>query len=262
MSEHRLDEILIERPRGGWRKKKSRNAKFWRRLTEEASTDGLLSPYRVKTRDKTKYLSDNLGPLRGFLRSRVGQLWDDVYSELSQRLDRNTVSGQHVIQHLWDDVHRHVEIIEGVVYSKPGANGWCGRRELGQWRGEFYVHPETGVLCIAKHKPRRPKPKPDPDVIKINDQYHYRKIDGIWYEIELQDIPRFQTVRDVVLKVTVSPTMSVDSSGQSLSRTRTLICHSYWEFGKDQYAARKRQCNKKELKYIRKQLTTNQMKKS
>ncbi|MEM9213081.1 MAG: hypothetical protein AAGD25_01940 [Cyanobacteria bacterium P01_F01_bin.150] len=250
MSEHRLDEILIERPRSGWRKKTSRNTKFWRQLTEEASTDGLLRPYRIKTRDRTKYLSDNLGPLRGFLQSRVGQQWDEVYSELSQRLDRNTVSGQHVIQHLWLEVYRYVEIIDGVVYSKAGADGWYGSRELGRWRRDFYVHPQTGVLCVVNRKPRRAKPKPDKDVIKINDRYHYRKINGIWYEIELQDIPRFRSVRDVVLKVTVSPTMS--------DRTRHLICHTYWQFGKDQYAARKRQCNKKELKHISKQINTQQ----
>ncbi|NET50230.1 MAG: hypothetical protein F6K09_16255, partial [Merismopedia sp. SIO2A8] len=178
MSEHRLDEILIERPRSGWRKKTPRNTKFWRQLTEEASTDGFLQPYRVKNRNRTKYLSDHLGPLRGFLQSRVGQRWDDIYSELSQRLDRNTLTGQHVIQHLWSEVYRHVEIVDGVVYSKPGADGWCSGEELGRWCREFYVHPETGVLCVVQRKPRRPKPKPDKNVIKINDQYRHQFFDS------------------------------------------------------------------------------------
>jgi len=72
MSEHRLSEIVIERPRSGMRislKKLKGFKKQLYKLTEDASQGGLLSPYLIKPRNKSKYLSDHLGPLRRFLRA-------------------------------------------------------------------------------------------------------------------------------------------------------------------------------------------------
>ncbi|GAB1538106.1 hypothetical protein NUACC21_07640 [Scytonema sp. NUACC21] len=119
MSEHRLSEIVIERPRGGMKislKKVTGFKKQLHKITEDAIQDGLLNPYLIKPRNKSKYLSDHLGPLRRFLRSKVGQPWNEVYSQLCQRLDSNTMAGKHVIDHVWDYVERHVEIIDGGFY--------------------------------------------------------------------------------------------------------------------------------------------------
>ncbi len=66
MSEHRLGEIVIERPRSGIRlscRKVTGFKKRLNKLTQEASEDGLLRPYLIKPTYKTKYLSDHLGPL-------------------------------------------------------------------------------------------------------------------------------------------------------------------------------------------------------
>ncbi|MEH2083473.1 MAG: hypothetical protein V7K89_26890 [Nostoc sp.] len=122
MSEHRLSEIVIERPRGGRRislKKVTGFKKQLYKITQDAIQDRLLNPYLIKPTNKSKYLSDHLGPLRRFLRSQVGQPWNDVYSQLCQRLDPSTMAGQHVIDHVWDYVERYVEIIDGGFYSKP-----------------------------------------------------------------------------------------------------------------------------------------------
>lgn len=142
MSEHRLSEIVIERPRGGRRislKKLSGFKKQLHKLTEEASQDGLLNPYLIKETNKSKYLSDHLGPLRRFLRSKTGHPWNQVYSELCQRLNTNTMAGQHVIDHVWDYVEQHVEIIDGEFYSKlyrgyriklDASDRECNKREI------------------------------------------------------------------------------------------------------------------------------------
>lgn len=64
MSEHRLSEIVIERPRSGMRislKKLKGFKEQLHQLIEEASQDGLLSPYLIKTRNISKYLSDSPG---------------------------------------------------------------------------------------------------------------------------------------------------------------------------------------------------------
>lgn len=242
MSEHRLNEIVIERPRSGMRMSQRKLTGFKKELNQitiEASQDGLLSPYRIKSRYKykTKYLSDHLGPLRRFLRSKVGQPWNQVYSELCQRLDSNTVTGQHVLDHVWDYVEQHVELISGIPYHK---SGWeCGQ-PLGRcWRDDFYVHPETGILCLAPPRPWKPQtPEPRTDVVILDDFRQYHKINDIWYLITFKTFPCLSetSVRDVLQGVIT------DKDAKTIK-------------GKRVYAAEKRQCNKKEIKFILSQQT-------
>lgn len=240
MSEHRLSEIVIERPRSGMRislKKFKGFKKQLDKLTQEASEDGLLSPYLIKPRNKSKYLSDHLGPLRRFLRSHIGQPWNDVYSELCQRLDSSTMAGQHVLSHVWDYVERHVELIDGIPYSKP----YCiSHRQLGShYRNQFYVHPETGILCAADKIPRKPKRTPSQtDVIILDDYRQYQKLNEIWYLITFEEFPPppRELVRDVLQGL--------------ISRGRARYVK-----GQRIYAARKQQCNKKEIRFIVNQLS-------
>jgi hypothetical protein len=237
MSEHRLNEIVIERPRNGMRLSSTSlkgSKKLLYKLTKEASDDGLFQPYLIKVRNRSKYLSDHLAPLRRLLYSKVGQHWDGVYREVCQRLDANTMLGQHVIGHLWDYVERHVEIIDGTPYRKPsrGIRGY----ELGnRWYGdEFYIHPDTGILCVATRSPKAKNQNQTvqrDDIVIIGDR-HYRKLDGIWYCITFQDLPSLEKVRDVVFREFVTPQVA------------------YQAYGKAVYAASKRQCNKREIKLI------------
>jgi hypothetical protein len=231
MSEHRLSEIVIERPRGGYRisyKKITGTKKFLYELTQEATEDGLLTPYLLKPRHRTKHLSDHLGPVRRLLRSKVGQPWNQVHSELCQRLDSNTMAGRHVLDHVDDYVAQHVEIIDGELYRKP--KGWYSWRILGSyWRDEFYVHPETGILCLALKRDRQKQNQPD-DVIVLDREHRYQKIDDIWYYVTLADLPVNQFMWDVVQKQLVQS-----------------------RYSGSQYAIAKRQCNKQDLKSLRQQ---------
>jgi hypothetical protein len=239
MSEHRLNEIVIERPRGGRRISQRKLPGFKKELNQitiEASQDGLLSPYRIKSRRKTKYLSDHLGPLCRFLRSKVGQPWNQVYSELCQRLDSNTMTGQHVLDHVLDYVERHVELIDGVPYRK---HSWRFNLLLGSRRGDdFYVHPETGILCLAEPIPhKKQQTPPRTDIVILDDFRQYHKINDIWYLITFKAFPDSPevSVRDVLQGV-------VDIETQ-IRRRQTV------------YAAEKRQCNKKQIKFILSQQT-------
>ncbi|PSF38492.1 hypothetical protein C7H19_05775 [Aphanothece hegewaldii CCALA 016] len=236
MSEHRLGEIVIERPRGGSRCSSRRLKgvkKELDRITKEATEDGLLSPYLIKVKDKSKDLSDHLGPLRRLLRSKVGQPWDQVYSELCQQLKPNTLTGLHVISHLWDYVVLHVEMIDGVPYHKASAS----HRRYGPlgsyYQDNYFVHPETRILCLApKVTNFNKKPKKPDDLIWIDDYHQYRKIDDIWYVITFKDFTPYLVVTDVVLKVPMTSKIAYD------------------EYKKQIYAAHKRQCSKRELKLI------------
>ncbi len=246
MSEHRLSEIVIERPRGGRRislKKVTGFKKQLYKITQDAIQDGLLNPYLIKPINKSKYLSDHLGPLRRFLRrrsppqaSQVGQPWNDVYSQLCQRLDPSTMAGQHVIDHVWGYVERHVEIIDGGFYSKP-YQGYRNQLDT-SYRDRFYIHPETGILCAAEKIPRKQKQKQEQTDIVIIDNYHqYQKLNEIWYFITFEDFPPPPThyVTDIV--------KGIIHRSAAMYRGRMI------------YAVRKQQCNKKEIRFILNQLS-------
>lgn len=227
MSEHRLDRIVIERPRSGMRLSSRRikgQKKTLEKLTEIASTDGLLSPYLIKVRNKTKHFSDHLGPIRRWLRSKVGQPWNIVYNELCQKIDTKTLCGQHLLFHVWQFVEKEVDLIDGVPHRKNGYK-YFG------WRSEgLYVHPETGLLCKVELNKKKPDQKAS-DRLIINQYHEYRKLNDIWFLVTFQDEPPEVEVQGI-------------QPGE----------YYYWHRG---YAVSKRQCNKKEIKYIMKRLNFN-----
>lgn len=219
MSEHRLDRIVIERPRGGWRsslKKVTGNKKYLEQITEIACTDGLLTPYLIKPRNKTKWFSDCLGPLYRWLEYHVGEYWDDVYSKLCQILDITTLSGQHIVSHVWGYVERNAVLIDGVPYRKNCEHHFD--RPLGYWHQQFYIHPETGILCVAKRIPKEPQKKPD-DFVLVDAYHYYRKIDDLWYAFVLADMEP----------------LGINTNNCAKP---------------EKYVASKRQCNKKQIKLI------------
>ncbi|BAY27978.1 hypothetical protein NIES2100_78060 [Calothrix sp. NIES-2100] len=240
MSEHRLNEIVIERPRSGRRiplKKQTGYKKQLYKLTQDAIQDGLFNHYLIKPRHKSKYLSDHLGPLRRLLRSKVGQPWNDVYSELCQRLDSNTMTGRHVIGHIWDYVERYVEIIDGIPYGKS-YRGYPIPLN-GTYRLCFYIHPETGILCGVEKVPRKQQQRnQETDFIIIDDYHEYQKLNDIWYLITFGDFPQ----------------QSNHDTKDSLKGLTHILWHRYY-CGIPSYAVSKRQCSKKEIRVILKLLS-------
>lgn len=235
MSEHRLDRIVIERPRSGWKissRKLPGYKKAMYKLTQEAAEDGLLRPYLLKNRWRSRYFSDHLSPLYGWLRSRVGQPWDRVYSQLCQKLDNRTLSGRHIFSHVWNYVERYAIIIDGVPYARD-------RQMLPLWRGgwrsrpQLYVHPETGVLCAAS-RPVATQPRPNQQIVIVDRDHQYRQLDSIWYFVSFQMLTWKEKGFDILCQSTLD----------------------YWtgrrEYGEPMYAFHKRHATKKEIKKIEK----------
>lgn len=89
-----------------------------------------------------KEFSDVLGPLKRFLRSRVGRNWNRVYSELSQHLDKRSLSGLHIWTHVWIYVEKDCVIgSDRKIYRMRGFDG-----RLLEVSRQFYVHPATNIL--------------------------------------------------------------------------------------------------------------------
>ncbi|MUG94548.1 hypothetical protein F7734_20075 [Scytonema sp. UIC 10036] len=242
MSEHRLGEIVIERPRHGMRislKKCKGYKKALQKITDEAMEDGLLSPYLIKSRHRTKSFSDHLGPLYRWLRSKVGKPWNEVYGELCLRLDITTLSGQHILFHVWDYVERDVILIDEIPYKKSKQSQPLGKYS---WRQHLYVHPDTRILCLVEPIPKKPTKKPD-DVVVVDHYHQYRKINDIWYLVTFADFPSTPgnyLATDVLLHLNL------------------YRWDAYKKYEQEIYAVSKQQCNKKEIKHIMHLLEKNQ----
>jgi hypothetical protein len=96
----------------------------------------------------TKFFNDNLEPLIRYLNTHEGKNWNKVYSKLCTQLDKRTVPGLHVFNHLWDFVCLHVRLENKKVYHMRSGK-W---EELLSWEKwpRFYINPKTGQLCKAR----------------------------------------------------------------------------------------------------------------
>jgi hypothetical protein len=238
MSEHRLGEVLIERPRGGFRVS-SRRLKGARKNLDQLSRDMAegegFSPYLIKVRNRTKYLSDNLTPLRRFLQTKVGKNWDETYSALCLQIDPSTMVGQHVLQHLWHFVERHVEIVNDQPIRKPYFARMGGPLYSG-YQTQYYIHPESQLLLMAPRKRQETSSLTSPVFVVVDDNHHYRSVDGIWYLL------------------TFAPFHGAESPWDQLLKQRLSSTLAYSHYGKQIYACDKRQCNKRHLRDIERRL--------
>jgi hypothetical protein len=180
-----MHKVVVERERG---RSTWRNRKWGKRLPFVPDADYDDQPTFVSSGRKrqygygSKWFTDVLGPLEGFLRSRLGRPWDKVYSELRQGLDVRKVTGRHIFDHLERMVETDCWIgADRKVYVRPG--GW-------EVTG-FYVHPRTRLLCFVPKQSARERKKQrllrqDVDEIKFDGCRSYKLLDGEWYFVVYQ----------------------------------------------------------------------------
>lgn len=143
----RLDEELIECYRKGMRSKQKKGYKNkMKRNGYEVARQ--TESIKFMHGGGTKHFNDNLQPLQRYLVSKVGKNWDKVHSELCSKLKKNTVSGQHVFNHLFDYVHLNVIVEDKNVYYLSFGK-YEALRSTESWP-KFYVNPKTGQLVKAK----------------------------------------------------------------------------------------------------------------
>ncbi|MCE7996588.1 MAG: hypothetical protein HEP71_31755 [Roseivirga sp.] len=145
----RLHEELIECYRGGGGNLKKK--KGYQKNARNNDFENEKQKEGIKARSGgIKYQCDNLKPLIRFLEKHEGKYWNKVYSQLCKKMDKNTLLGQHVFDHLEDFVETKVKIEEGKVI---GQDRWGGPQELiSYWHPKFYVHPKSGQLMRVKKK--------------------------------------------------------------------------------------------------------------
>jgi hypothetical protein len=160
----RLGEELIECYRIGVRysrRRKSWDAAKRYKTKTEADFEGTNNKENMKVMHGggSKFPSDNLEPLIRFLNTHTGKHWDKIYSELSQKINKNTMTGLHVFQHLFDFVETKVFIENKKVFSLNFSYQRSGteKYELVSYEKypKFYVHPKTGILLKARMLKRK-----------------------------------------------------------------------------------------------------------
>jgi len=120
-----MHEVVIERPRGGWRGKLPQP-----RFDGRHGHDDEVPASRASISNSrgTKYFSDLLGPLRRFLVGAVGRPWDSVYSEIREHLSPDKRLHRHILDHVAQMVQVHLQVRDAY------------------WRPELWVCPKTGLL--------------------------------------------------------------------------------------------------------------------
>ena len=183
----RLGEEVIECYRRGSRlRKPPAYKKYIQKLGLDHVPQKESIEFIHKISSRRKDFNDDLQPLIRFISSNIRRPWDKVYSELCAKLDKRTVSGLHVFNHIFDFVHLHVEIRDKKVwYFRHGEKWELTSHE--KWP-RFYVHPKTGILLKAKTYPRARAESHRMEFIEVDAYRRNYKLNGIWYEVIFEDV--------------------------------------------------------------------------
>jgi len=186
---HDMFNVIVERPRSGSKSRfgEVRNNKKIQEFLEETSISKIgtrkLITYAVGW--DRKNLNENLNPLTRFLWSKVGQPWDNVYSEICEHIDSNSTVQKHVLDHL----NQYVEID---YRYQSGMRYGIGRRYYwGERTPDYYVDTD-GILRtnLLSHNGKNRTPYvswKDREAEKLHERFRKLnneeiwKIEGIWY---------------------------------------------------------------------------------
>lgn len=171
-----MAKVIVERPRYGSRLPSRK--KGYRKYVQSSVLEDLPArePLPGRWKGRQRCLNEHLGPMRRFLRSRLGRPWNKVHQELCEHVAFENAVQKHVLTHVFDFVEQHVELRGRDVIA---AAGWRRGRALP--RGQLYVCPRSGLLKEVRRRPpraRRVRIQAAPQV-----QYHCR--DGRWWELRL-----------------------------------------------------------------------------
>lgn len=103
-----MAQVIVERPRanGHWARTFSERRHAFERGSRDRSDHDVLAKQMPMRFGRTRYLNENLAPLKKFLRSAVGRPWRLVYSEICAHLATRRAVDVHVRDHLADFVDR------------------------------------------------------------------------------------------------------------------------------------------------------------
>ena len=203
-------------------------------MSPEAGEGRASSPGITGSRRNT----ENLAPLIQFLHKNIGRRWMDVYSEICRVVAPGSVAQKQVLDNVGSLVATSVVMIDGRPHRPvEGGIERCRFQPLnGSKWDSLYVCPSSGVLKSVE-RAEEPLRRTNPDVRAIGPLSQYRRINGIWYLVELAFVPSIVSALadhyDVLLHAPLA-----DLSCEDLKK----MYGSY-----DRYAVSKRPLGKREL---------------
>lgn len=252
-----MDKVIVERPRrgGSWQG----DGRAWRNSKEAGSHLGMKRGYH-----RTKWLNENLAPLKRWLHKQVHRPWDKVYAELCSGIDRRSTVQAHIFEHIDDFVERGAVMRDGQVWVSASWWGRGGRAPLEEASHvELFVHPLTGILLPNRRlrearaaqrtrhgtwaERRGDKPCAVYHVIDENTQWH--RVDGCWFEVTLAKFPeRVDAAKREEKRYDVLRRCMVTHGGAGQRPAPDMPTHASLYGRNDVYAANKRQLGRREVR--------------
>ena len=228
-----MSRILVERPRFSHADRNPDVVRIRRRLGNARNIEDYEKmPKRGRMRPAgAPVLNENLAPLRRFLLGSCGRSWNAVYSELRQGLSPRSAVQMHIIEHLFDYVHLHVELRPDGVYGRRRWGGGPNRLTRTGWT--FYVDPRDGKL----KEPRTPRERyargrevARVPFVELNDHVLALKLKGQWYRVETS-LARHDAW-DVVRGVRVGASLECEAERLRFYGERYLMATSKLQMGR------------------------------
>lgn len=269
-----FSDIIHERARVGARN--LRSPKGEKKNAQRAFKDGMehLLVHEGNLRKKwgwDKRENRHSGPIKQFLRSRVGRKWDDVYSEIAAVCDLRSGPQRSVYDLIEVRVTTDVVMIDDEPHDSKGMpiGGY------GDWQ-DFYVDPKDGTLKIAENRRYRymRQRRSVEDYVVIDDLHQYRLIDGIWYLITFEKYGAHRSGQwvkpiaigiydDILLQAAAKKKKSNVIPGHLSGRSLFIDSwrHEFLVrlYGAPLVAVAKKQANKKEIRHIKQELFRSRM---
>jgi hypothetical protein len=252
-----MNKVLVERPRlGGWGVRKGRRA---RDLDALPGFQGMRRAIRES--GNWKSLNENLSPLRRFLERQVGRPWNKVHSEIRAGINPRNEVQAHVLTHIDQFLHQHVERVE------PSQTAPCGLRYRPSWigrllsvdPGELYVDPDDGIIKRARRKVAATDPveKPaGPRVHRLSGKRLAIEVERCWYAVELL---AYHVVATPTAELKTGAALAFDVAGRRHMEWPDPILGPVWPhdaeklhriadlYGPGRLATNKRQLSRREL---------------
>lgn len=197
-----LNKLLCERERYGSTKgfAETRHAKK-QNLSIDGEEIGGRQGIKKRYGYETKSFSENLNPLFGAIRKAVGRKWDKFYSELCVTFDKRSVINQHILLHLENYIeYKNVYVEDGELWVK---SSYSLPTKIRGSSVQYFVDPRDGIIKLNKfycsHKAQNRERIAKATAEKKKSEFFVgtdlvlRKIDGVWYEFTLLNIPRTKT---------------------------------------------------------------------
>ena len=182
-----MNKVVTERTRYGGKGGSRRTYEKASLPREKRSFKGVdvdLRPKQESMRKKhrvngdSKEFSDLLGPLEGYLFSKVGEPWNDVWSDICKVLKGNSLQADHIKGHV-------KQMVGGIPHSGETSfrdEDWFSP---GSRYGQSVYVNEDGILCKNEGKRYRHKKTVYP-YYRESDTVEYHKLNGCWFRVEIE----------------------------------------------------------------------------